>query len=571
MPLEYAGLHTELKRLLDEALADCTSAHPQPNPEWKQRLDAEVARLGSEAQLRVPLIGEFSAGKSSLIAALTGRNDITIDADVATTEARSYAWQGILLIDTPGVQSEADEVDHDTISRKVTVGADLILCVITNELLSDRLARHLQFVLSPSELGLGPKAAIIVNKMDRETNPETVLLEQLLMAFGSDVDSPIWFCSAKQYLQALAGRPENRETRLRDSKIPELIASIDAFVRKTGAAGKLTTPLQVAMAVLDEAEATLSGDRDVRRSIDSLGRQKRMLQSLQQQVEKTRRVAKADVRAAIMTRVEQAVSQITETTSREELDDLLLAEMNSIDPDLEGIRESMLNELLGAVTETQEDLGRLDSVPPPHDPTSLQPNRALPDHTSALDVQPPVNTVLPQVLQRSLPQVQQALAEMSRAPVKLKKTPWSPGGTVSTSETIGGKAIGPALKALGWAEKAIPIIAVGIELWLNYREAKAKEQRERYLARCRSAMRRAFNEQADQEATRLDDTIGRNYSGWVSAAIRELDGEIARINTHNAATAELANRLAKLKKDCMALQSRLLHDNPQRLGTVAAS
>jgi predicted GTPase len=47
--------------------------------------------------------GEYNAGKSTLLMALTGDPAIEIDADVATDVATEYRWNDILLVDTPGV------------------------------------------------------------------------------------------------------------------------------------------------------------------------------------------------------------------------------------------------------------------------------------------------------------------------------------------------------------------------------------------------------------------------------------------------------------------------------------
>ena len=46
--------------------------------------------LGERALLSLAFSGQYSAGKSTIISALTGRSDIHISADVATDEVQAY-------------------------------------------------------------------------------------------------------------------------------------------------------------------------------------------------------------------------------------------------------------------------------------------------------------------------------------------------------------------------------------------------------------------------------------------------------------------------------------------------
>ena len=66
--------------------------------------------LETDAKYRVSLLGEFSAGKSSLIMALT-KVEVATGAGVTTMEAKPFKWKGVILVDTPGVQAEKSETD----------------------------------------------------------------------------------------------------------------------------------------------------------------------------------------------------------------------------------------------------------------------------------------------------------------------------------------------------------------------------------------------------------------------------------------------------------------------------
>ena len=56
--------------------------------------------------LSLAFSGQFSAGKSTIISALTGETDIRISADVATDEVKAYRWRNIELWDSPGLYAD---------------------------------------------------------------------------------------------------------------------------------------------------------------------------------------------------------------------------------------------------------------------------------------------------------------------------------------------------------------------------------------------------------------------------------------------------------------------------------
>ena len=208
-------------------------------------------------------------------AVVVRREELKTGADVTTTQIAEYPWQGVVLVDTPGVQSQATDVDHDRIARDATVHADLILFVITNELFNDRLAQHLHYVIGKKGLRLAHKTAIVVNKMDRETNPDEVICSEVCRVLGEHRDLPIWFCAAERYLQAskLTGPLQVRFRR--ESRVDQLMDHIDGFVHDRGLTGRLTTPLQVLEDLLDVAEESLADSEEVKNEAELLRRQKR--------------------------------------------------------------------------------------------------------------------------------------------------------------------------------------------------------------------------------------------------------------------------------------------------------
>ena len=83
----------------------------QRSTELKEKARAALISAGVDIQIRdnksdairLVFAGQYSAGKSSILKMLTGRADIAIGADITTQQAHTYDWNGIEVVDTPGI------------------------------------------------------------------------------------------------------------------------------------------------------------------------------------------------------------------------------------------------------------------------------------------------------------------------------------------------------------------------------------------------------------------------------------------------------------------------------------
>ena len=118
---------------------------------------------GDEEPLKLVFIGQYSAGKSSIIKMLTGE-DVAIGAKITTELATNYPWNGIEIVDTPGIHTEL-RPDHDELTYDEINHAALLVFVITNEGFSQRMGEHFR------KLAIDQKRAgnmvLVINKMDR--------------------------------------------------------------------------------------------------------------------------------------------------------------------------------------------------------------------------------------------------------------------------------------------------------------------------------------------------------------------------------------------------------------------
>ena len=102
------------------------------NSEYKDKFIKEINAFKERGFLTVAFVGEYSAGKSTIISALINRRDLKISADIATDSTTEYPWHGIKVIDTPGLWTERK--DHDAITLDAISRADLLVYCLTYSL-----------------------------------------------------------------------------------------------------------------------------------------------------------------------------------------------------------------------------------------------------------------------------------------------------------------------------------------------------------------------------------------------------------------------------------------------------
>jgi predicted GTPase len=362
MTIAFSRYFEELIAVTDDAGKLVTQADAPDSEHLLGLMSDARERIGTSAPLRIAVIGEFSAGKSSLISALTGA-EIKIDADVCTAETAEYPWQGIMLVDTPGIQACGDNTDHDSIAREATVGADLVLFVITNELFNPRLAQHLKFILDEDGLNLSKKTALIVNKVDRESNPEETLLGEIQKVLGLHQEVPLYFCSASKYLQADLVPAEIKERFLRQSQISELTEGIDRFVDDAGTLGRLTASLQIVVSVLDSLQASLAPSDIDRKRLEVVRRQRAVLQQLQSRLLEVRKTWKQQAFSQVCNMGDVVVKQIDELTTAEDLESLFELGMKRAIGELESLHDTVAVDVSAALNDAQAKLEEIGKSP----------------------------------------------------------------------------------------------------------------------------------------------------------------------------------------------------------------
>ncbi|KQX55376.1 MULTISPECIES: GTPase [unclassified Streptomyces] len=180
--------------------------------------------------LRIALLGPYSAGKSTLVAALLRlpSADIVdlVDAAPKTHEATWYEWNGATLVDLPGTLSGVD--GHADAARGGVRGADALMIVTTSELPGEAETRTILRALDAD--GFADRSVVVVNKMNAENSDRDVVLDEIRGRLGPFADRvPIVPTDARDYIDALHDPtlpPDQRQWLVAESGIDALAAEL---------------------------------------------------------------------------------------------------------------------------------------------------------------------------------------------------------------------------------------------------------------------------------------------------------------------------------------------------------
>ena len=242
----------------------------------KTKLDKDLQEYKQEGLISVAFIGQYSAGKSTIISALTGKRDIKIDADIATDKTASYDWNDIKIIDTPGLFT--DREDHDAITYEAIDKADLLVFSLTYMLFDSITVEN--FKKLAYEKGYAWKMMLVVNKMSDEAGEEAEKiinyrhsLAEALKPYSLD-DFPVCFIDAKDYCD---GIDEDDEFLCEISRFETFIRELNQFVERRGSLAKLDTPVRIALSAVNDTQAELTrnsgGDSTFFEILNQLSRQ----------------------------------------------------------------------------------------------------------------------------------------------------------------------------------------------------------------------------------------------------------------------------------------------------------
>lgn len=248
---------------------------------FKNNFERFLADYKNEPKLKIAVIGQYDAGKSSLISAMTnakflksfeeemdgetkfvdlykiGEKNIKISSQVMTDTTETYEWDDVLIIDTPGIY--AGKQDHDQKTLDTISKADLLVFVISNESFNPQSGNFFRKLVR--EMKRDGQILLVVNKMSRESGEREVLVETINRVLDPYLTKDYYTCfiDAKSYLDGI-NEEDDEEKRylIKKSEFDNFTISINSLIKKNKLTAKIITPLHRIQDTLDRVKISLT-------------------------------------------------------------------------------------------------------------------------------------------------------------------------------------------------------------------------------------------------------------------------------------------------------------------------
>jgi predicted GTPase/polyhydroxyalkanoate synthesis regulator phasin len=273
-----------------------------------------------QKQLSIAFIGQYNAGKSTLIKALTGDESVRISAEICTDKVTEYAWQDVLLLDTPGIY--AGNTEHDDITLERISKCDLLVFVVTNELFNPQGAEFFQTVAN--QMQRVGQMVLVVNKMSRESGSPQDLLSTITQVIEPYYPQQFYTCfiDADSSLKSQDPKYIKYQQSLQaKSNFNDFLDSLQKLIQKNELSAKLVTPLHRAVDTLEKSLNFLStGDKTTRDLLEILRRKKNIIQASQTRARNAYRSELAKLKHEVIMLDEKIASMIDGHHTKEDIE-----------------------------------------------------------------------------------------------------------------------------------------------------------------------------------------------------------------------------------------------------------
>jgi len=273
-----------------------------------------------QKQLSIAFIGQYNAGKSTLIKALTGDESVRISAEICTDKVTEYAWQDVLLLDTPGIY--AGNTEHDDITLERISKCDLLVFVVPNELFNPQGAAFFQTVAN--QMQRVGQMVLVVNKMSRESGSPQDLLSTITQVIEPYYPQQFYTCfiDADSYLKSQDPKYIKYQQSLQTkSNFNDFLDSLQKLIQKNELSAKLVTPLHRAVDTLEKSLNFLStGDKTTRDLLEILRRKKNIIQASQTRARNAYRSELAKLKHEVIMLDEKIASMIDGHHTKEDIE-----------------------------------------------------------------------------------------------------------------------------------------------------------------------------------------------------------------------------------------------------------
>lgn len=546
----------------------------QRSTELKEKVRATLLSAGVDIQIRdnksdairLVFAGQYSAGKSSILKMLTGRDDIAIGADITTQQAHTYDWNGIEVVDTPGIHTQL-RPDHDEISYDAIASADMLVFVVTNELFDSYMADHFRkLAIDKDKAG---EMILVVNKMDRTAEGNTGGQQNIIREDLKKVLEPytpeqlnLSFLDAESYLESIEERAEDSELAdelVARSGYAQFIDTLNRFVEDKSIPSKLTTELYVIDDCLEKAIKELqpkSSDADIDALEENFMQQRHLLIEgrgrMQQEVKDIYTTAASQIRDIGL----DAANLLVDGCNQDEVEDELQKSIRKA----EGIIEKCQLDAVEVIDARLNEMGQQLEVI-----ENSEFSRDLKSRLSGKFEGLPKS--IQKIIANASPGFQKAgkvvLNNAYKAGTQggLKLTNFS-GSTIHQMVLNVGHRVGfkfkpwqaiKITKGIAIGGQVLSALGVGVSVFMQIKADQDEERIREDLKNNRRNIRSQFNVVANELEDYARQYINDNVNHQLEILIATIDGNIQEIRDTRSNRSESCRQLEDFQKECRLL------------------
>lgn len=518
------------------------------------------------AKLKIVFAGQYSAGKSSILKMLTGREDIEIGVGITTQKANTYEWNGMEVIDTPGIHTQL-RPDHDEISYAAIGAADMLVYVVTNELFDDHLAAHFRkLAIDRDKAG---EMILVINKMERASEGNSLVQQSIIRKDIKKVIEPytpeelgLCFIDAESYLDSIEERledPELADELLARSGYQDFIETLNHFVETKSLASRATTTLYQLQDLLQNASQQLqpsSSDDDIS-ALEENYRQKRHKLSearirLQQEIQDIFTSAAAEIRNIGL----DVAGYLVEGCKKDVIEKELDGAVRKVDKLIKSRQEDAKHTLEDRLVEMEQAIDEVEN-------SEFSQNLKMRLTGKFASLPDNIKKVLDGIMgnAQKAGNIVMKNAYNASAEGGLKLASFS-GGNIHGGLLDFGQAIGwkfkpwqaiKITKGIAIGGQIMSAVGVGLSVFMQIKSDQDEEQMRSDLKSNRQAVRSHFNSIANELEDYGRTFIKNNIAHSLDASIDELDESIREIRATRTNKNAICKEMEALHHDCQVM------------------
>lgn len=507
-----------------------------------------------KSQLTIAFIGQYNAGKSTLIKALTGDPSVRISAEICTDRITEYPWKEVLLVDSPGIY--AGRTDHDQITLEQISKSDLLIFVVPNELFNPQGGAFFKRVAN--EMQRVGQMLLVINKMSRERGKPEVLLKSILEVVEPHHPNDFYTCfiDADSYLKAQSEKDEDEKGFLiEESSFDTFLLSLHELIDKNKLYARLLTPLNRALDILERSYNILStGDKSARDFLELLHRKLLLIKTSETRFRNCYIAEFNNLEHEVLMIGEGVASKVDGRHSEEDINWTIKKAEKEIESTTKQTMEKIKLGLEEELSKLQIQLEQL---------LQSRLGRSLAEEVQVsstgrkqVDYEEVEGTPeIPSFLKKS-PEAVRAIGNFASAVSRdlvynvgkffgVKFRPW---GAVNGAKFIRG--LGPIIGGVG----------VILEIFLAAKQEKDEAEYEQKLREARADLRRSFRQVASEIRSEYERNIKSEIiSGFYESELQDVERQRDELRNNEGSKIEMVNQIKhiiqKIKKQIVTIEN----------------